>query len=275
MSAACSYVCNVRREQELFEPCLRLHDNERLRETCSRLTLVHPKISPLPRTLYIKLHGGSEELEGRALFVDDVPPGWFARDLEDLFGAFGDVAEAVLHPSGMSGMVAFADVDGPRQALDVAAAGGAVEYCPRWAREGTEEDGPIGLRKLVTESLAATQPDQRALEQEVNDWWEANERRKAEKEAQRRAVMEEEGWTMVVSHKGRKRTRDEGGTAVGAVRAERVEEAKKKKKPQALQDFYRFQQREKHRNELAELRKAFEEDKKKLQALRGARKPLL
>lgn len=87
--------------------------------------------------------------------------------------------------------------------------------------------------------------------------------------------MEEEGWTMVVSHKGRKRTRDEGGTAVGAVRAERVEEAKKKKKPQALQDFYRFQQREKHRNELAELRKAFEEDKKKLQALRGARKPLL
>lgn len=68
--------------------------------------------------------------------------------------------------------------------------------------------------------------------------------------------MEEDGWTVVKTHKGRKKNRDAGsGTTVGAVTAGAAlalkAKAAKKDKESLSTDFYRFQRREKKRNEVS------------------------
>lgn len=67
---------------------------------------------------------------------------------------------------------------------------------------------------------------------------------------EKEARIAEEGWTVVVHHKGRKKTTDsETGIAVGSVSQAAVIDnmAKKKTKDVGL-DFYRFQKREAKRN---------------------------
>lgn len=75
-------------------------------------------------------------------------------------------------------------------------------------------------------------------------FWHIQERK------EREALAAEGGWTVVVHHKGRKKTTDaESGIAVGSVALAAVEDkmAEKKKKEVGL-DFYRFQRREAKRN---------------------------
>lgn len=67
---------------------------------------------------------------------------------------------------------------------------------------------------------------------------------------EREAQAAEGGWTVVVHHKGRKKTTDtESGTTVGSVAQALVEDkmSNKKRKEVGL-DFYRFQRREAQRN---------------------------
>lgn len=67
---------------------------------------------------------------------------------------------------------------------------------------------------------------------------------------EREAKAAEGGWTVVVHHKGRKKTTDsESGITVGSVSQAAMEDkmAKKKSKEVGL-DFYRFQRREAHRS---------------------------
>lgn len=67
---------------------------------------------------------------------------------------------------------------------------------------------------------------------------------------EREAQAAEGGWTVVVHHKGRKKTTDvESGTTVGSVAKAVVEDNMKKKKREEVKlDFYRFQRREAQRN---------------------------
>lgn len=67
---------------------------------------------------------------------------------------------------------------------------------------------------------------------------------------EREALAAEGGWTVVVHHKGRKKTTDsQSGIAVGSVAQAAVEDkmTKKKRKEVGL-DFYRFQKKEAQRN---------------------------
>ena len=89
------------------------------------------------------------------------------------------------------------------------------------------------------------------------------------KEAKEKAELErlanepdEEGWT-VVTH-GKKNL----GPAVERV----TKRERKKKQKKELANFYTFQQRESKREHIATLRRKFEEDKKKIELLRTARK---
>lgn len=60
---------------------------------------------------------------------------------------------------------------------------------------------------------------------------------------EREARAAEEGWTVVVHHKGRKKTTDaETGTAVGSVSLAAMQEKMANKKPKEVApNFYRFQ----------------------------------
>ncbi|MQM04557.1 hypothetical protein Taro_037361 [Colocasia esculenta] len=112
------------------------------------------------------------------------------------------------------------------------------------------------------------------VQQRLDEFMTAYEAEQEQARKEREAQGAEEGWTVVVHHKGRKKTTDsESGIAVGSVPQAAVEDkmAKKKQKELAL-DFYRFQKREAQRNEVMMLQSKFEQDKKRLQQLRAARK---
>jgi hypothetical protein len=118
--------------------------------------------------------------------------------------------------------------------------------------------------------------------------------------------MSDDGWTVVSRHKGRKKNKDSGGTVVAGAAAAIAAEQAANKKPQHLDDFYRFQSREKRRDggcpmrynhqhrtsschsshlvapslmclrlfatELLELRKKFQQDKRRIAELRAQRR---
>uniref|UniRef100_A0A1D1Z4Y9 Ribosomal RNA-processing protein 7 A n=2 Tax=Anthurium amnicola TaxID=1678845 RepID=A0A1D1Z4Y9_9ARAE len=136
-----------------------------------------------------------------------------------------------------------------------------------------DEDCSRGMKKWVL-NYHQRRPGLEIVQQRLGEFMAAYEAEQEQARKDREALAAEGGWTVVVHHKGRKKTTDsESGIAVGSVAQAAVEEkvAKKKQKELAL-DFYRFQKRETQRNEVMMLQSKFEQDKKRLQQLRAARK---
>ena len=59
--------------------------------------------------------------------------------------------------------------------------------------------------------------------------------------------MQDDGWTVVQRHKGRKKNTSEKGTTVGAVAAGAARAAAQRKHLSIEDNFYRFQQRDRRR----------------------------
>ena len=112
-------------------------------------------------------------------------------------------------------------------------------------------------------SGAVSHPDQRELRASVEAWieaYESSERSARLSALAQRNLTDEDGFTLVTRAKrGRNTTTGQGITVQSFRREEAV-------------NFYRFQIRQKKVGELVELRKKFEEDKKKVAQLREARK---
>lgn len=191
--------------------------------------------------------------------VGGLPPGAGAEALRALCERFGEV-EAV-EARGGRGAVAFRDAGA---ALEAVAAAGVVEL-PLEAAEGGQ-----GVRAWVGRHRAR-RPGHQKLQEQLDAWMEAWEAEEARKRREREAAAGGDGWTVVGGTKGRRKTRDDRGTAVGGVSAALAESrrGKEQKKPEA--NFYRFQRREKRRDEVLELRQRFEEDRKRLAAMRKDR----
>ncbi len=71
---------------------------------------------------------------------------------------------------------------------------------------------------------------------------------------------------------GRQKTTDDEGISVAGVAAAAAAEAGGRVKQQVTSNFYRFQARERRRDELFALREQFEADKRKIQELKAARR---
>ncbi|XP_058742049.1 uncharacterized protein LOC131614491 [Vicia villosa] len=129
------------------------------------------------------------------------------------------------------------------------------------------------MKKWIKE-FHQSKPGLEVLQNQIDDFVTDYEEKSEEERKAKEALVAEGGWTVVQHHKGRKKTTDsESGIVVGSVAQAAVENKLAKKKPQEVGlDFYRFQKREAMRNELMELQLKFEEDKKRLQQLRAARK---
>ncbi|WJX13857.1 hypothetical protein P8452_04199 [Trifolium repens] len=136
-----------------------------------------------------------------------------------------------------------------------------------------DDDFLNGIKKWILE-CQQSRPRLEVLQQQIDDFITAYEEKLEEKRKAKEALAAEGGWTVVEHHKGRKKTTDsESGIAVGSVAQAAVENKLARKKPKEVGlDFYRFQKREARRNEIMELQGKFEEDKKRLQQLRAARK---
>lgn len=140
--------------------------------------------------------------------------------------------------------------------------------------EKNKEDVPLrGMKKWLLD-YHSKRPGLKVLQQEIDDFIENHEAQAEKERKEREAASAAEGWTVVVHHKGRKKTVDsESGIAMGSVglAAAQAKRAKKKAKESAV-TFYRFQRREARRNEIMELQNKFEEDKKRIAQMRAARK---
>ncbi|XP_058114988.1 ribosomal RNA-processing protein 7 isoform X5 [Magnolia sinica] len=127
--------------------------------------------------------------------------------------------------------------------------------------------------KWITE-YHTNRPGLKILQQRIDAFTTAHEAQEEQAKKERESRVAEGGWTVVKHHKGRKKTTDsESGVAVGAVAEAAVLDkmAQKKKKGVAL-NFYNFQRREAQRNEVMMLQSKFEQDKKRIQQMRAARK---
>lgn len=136
-----------------------------------------------------------------------------------------------------------------------------------------DEDCSKGMKKWITE-YHQSRPGLTILQQRIDEFITAHEEKLEQERNEREARAAEGGWTVVTHHKGRKKTTDaESGVTVGSVAQAVVEGnlAKKKSKEVGL-DFYRFQRKEAQRNEIMTLQSKFEQDKKRIQQLRAARK---
>ncbi|CAJ2629345.1 ribosomal RNA-processing protein 7 homolog A-like [Trifolium pratense] len=130
-----------------------------------------------------------------------------------------------------------------------------------------------GIKKWIME-CRQSRPGLEVLQHHIDDFITAYEEKLEKERKVKEALAAEGGWTVVEHHKGRKKTTDsESGIAVGSVAQAAVENKLARKKPKEVGlDFYCFQKREAQRNEIMELQSKFEEDKKRLQQLRAARK---
>ncbi|KAL2919201.1 hypothetical protein HK105_201476 [Polyrhizophydium stewartii] len=132
---------------------------------------------------------------------------------------------------------------------------------------------PLGISKWVLQH-AAMFPDTSSLQTQVDHamalFEDAEERARRELES-RHNVPDEDGFVLVTRGAGRRNMHSDGhGASVGVARADEAKSLKPKEK--GLVDFYRFQKRENKRNQLADLRRKFEEDKAKIATLKTKRR---
>ncbi|KAG0340435.1 Ribosomal RNA-processing protein 7 [Podila humilis] len=139
-----------------------------------------------------------------------------------------------------------------------------------WIDTGSEDTNPTSLEWI--REYHDKRPAAATLQIKVDEYMEKFER--SEYEAQQAAlarlnVMDDDGFTLVTSA-GSKGANSDGVISIKAVKAEDVKHIKPKKKE--LQDFYRFQMREAKRDKLVDLRRKFEEDKIRIEALKTNRR---
>jgi ribosomal RNA-processing protein 7 len=212
--------------------------------------------------------GGGGFPADRALLAVGLPAALDEAALLQLFSAFGAVERAALHASRLSVAVLYTKSAARDKALRAAAKGRVVELDP------PEPAAPYGLKAWVEGHKALT-PGNAALQRELDAWTAAHEAAEAARREAALAAMEGDGWTVVRRQRGRRKSTDGGGVSVGAVSAgaaAAAAAAARAKRPAAPGNFYRFQQRDKRRSELLELRERFEDDKRRLGELKAARK---
>ena len=118
----------------------------------------------------------------------------------------------------------------------------------KWCMEYKKQyPNPDDLQKKVDKYMAAfdakTEKEKQELEKIANQ-------------------TDDEGWTLV----------SYGGKKLSAPAKKVTTKERKKRQKKELVNFYTFQQRESKREHIAVLRKKFEEDKKKIEMMRAARK---
>eukprot|EP00879_Flechtneria_rotunda_P007287 GHRR01007644.1.p1 GENE.GHRR01007644.1~~GHRR01007644.1.p1 ORF type:complete len:243 (+),score=85.44 GHRR01007644.1:1304-2032(+) len=205
--------------------------------------------TPFITYVFIKKHqprDGEADI-GYALYVTGLPLGLTDElSLQQLFGVFGEVQTVAVHPTKRSAAVVYKSKDDLSEALAHASSGQIIE-CPL-----PLPDGPVGLKAWIAEHKAQ-RPGNEVLQEQLDEWVEAHEAAEAARVAARQAAMADDGWTVVVRSKGRKRAKGVGGVStvsggIAAAAASVAHAAAEAKQVKQANNFYRFQQRDKRRN---------------------------
>ena len=162
----------------------------------------------------------------------------------------------------------------------------------------------FGLDKFVYEHRVQRKGGSKAAKATIDEWFRNRAKEKEIEKRKRAREAEDDGWTVVQQKRGRRKTSDNQGITVGGVRASTVERRRKeaalmteedeggddavgenttsssfyrKKKKGTLgstpvENFYKFQSRERRRNDLIALQRGFQADKAKVLAMKASRK---
>jgi ribosomal RNA-processing protein 7 len=135
-----------------------------------------------------------------------------------------------------------------------------------------DESAGSGLNDWVASHRRA-RPGIEAVKSRIDSWFERKEDEERAAEAEAANATAGDGWTVVQTKRGRKKTTDEAtGTTVGGIRASTADGRRKTAKKIAGEEFYRHQSKEKKRTEIMELQAKFEQDKLRIARLKAARK---
>ncbi|GAB4821958.1 hypothetical protein N2152v2_009004 [Parachlorella kessleri] len=224
------------------------------------------RLGQLVRHLFVKPHVGQDSLpKDRTLFVTGLPFQLEEGSLLELCSNFGNVERAAVYASKGSAVVLYTTPAGRDNALQ-AAAKGLIQQV-----QLPEPSAPFGLKAWVEQHKALT-PGNSELQKALDAWTEEFEAEEERRRQEALRAMEDEGWTVVQRHKGRKKNAGASGVTVAGVAGAAAQAQAAAKKDQVHSDFYRFQQREKRRSELLDLRQRFEDDKRRIAELKAARR---
>lgn len=175
-----------------------------------------------------------------------------------------------VHRSGSTAVIVLADAPSVEQVLKAITKAHRKQKFPVWG-EGVTDDAipPLGFEWLRAHEKLCFPPHE-LLQQSVDAFFTVYNRREAEAAAlakRMRSEPDEDGFVTVTR----------GASRVAPARSHEAEEAKRRmlekeaKKKEEMGNFYRFQLRERRKAEQAELVKKFDEDRKKVQAMRQNR----
>lgn len=169
-----------------------------------------------------------------------------------------------VHTSGAHVVVVFVDRPSMKATLKAAKRVAKTVMNVAWG-EGIEEKLPaLGSARYLTHQ-ALRYPSRKELLQSVNGYMTAYtqlEEARTRAEALKRQAPDEDGFITVTK-----------GSRGGAARIEELAQLaeKQKEKNKGLEDFYRFQMREKRKEKQGELMRKFEEDRRKVKEMKKRR----
>lgn len=197
------------------------------------------------RYLYIKYH---DEKSQNRVFMCGIPVGVTDEECLQFVSSFGPVQAVAMHASRASALVVFETEKGSRKMIQTAEKG----------REKTFHRIPrhelFGLKAWVQQHKEMyTINTNKVLQNHLDEWMDAFDKREAQEKEEALSKMEDDGWTVVRRHKGRKKNVDQAsGITVGAVAPAAAREVLKARqaiaKEKSHEHFYKFQQREKRRS---------------------------
>eukprot|EP00931_Biecheleriopsis_adriatica_P061626 TRINITY_DN37063_c0_g1_i1.p1 TRINITY_DN37063_c0_g1~~TRINITY_DN37063_c0_g1_i1.p1 ORF type:complete len:313 (+),score=95.76 TRINITY_DN37063_c0_g1_i1:41-940(+) len=255
--------------------------------------------SPISRSLLVKKHEARDPAEresaARTLFVTHLDSFAQEAQLQRCFSSFGPVEKVELKtvekkaPKAeqradhvkvhvVFARIVFKDTSSMQKALD-AATGRITAHAVF--------PSPPSLLKERLRAQKTLYPDPLELRREIDTWMANYDEHQQEKRRQAKETqVDEDGFTKVVSGitrtadglvmRGARRQRLKTGAfadSVGGSPAdEDVSAGKKKHKSKEMPDFYRFQQREKRRDEIMDHRKRHAEDVETVKLMRKSKR---
>ncbi|CDR40391.1 CYFA0S05e00254g1_1 [Cyberlindnera fabianii] len=158
--------------------------------------------------------------------------------------------------------------------VDKAAAGLAMSKLKKYAKckdadlfrwEGEQTSGSLRFQNMYKKEILSVEETSAAVTQALTEF-EEREEESIKKLKEMKEIVDDDGFTLVVG-KNRKTKRGILGKISGTTKFETAKTGKKEKKKEK-QDFYRFQIREKKKQEMNELLKKFRDDQERIKELK-------
>lgn len=175
-----------------------------------------------------------------------------------------DTWERTIHPSASHAVVIFVDRLSMEASLKAAKKAAKLGSTIIWGKGIEGRVSPLELKRYEAHN-ALRYPSRKDLLSSVDSYMSAYgrmEEARSREEARKRQQADEDGFITVTK-----------GARGGVVRKADAKELgeKQKEKSQGIQDFYRFQMRERRKEQQGELMRKFEEDKRRVQEMRKRR----